>query len=200
MWKIFVTTIGVVFSVLILTGVGYLSYDMYMTKYPTCDSHAVVIAKVKDALNSTQLADEFGIKIVRLENIEESLYDRGRKTRLCYATAVLDNGKTTQVAFRIIGQKNSYHLEAEFTKVVDVVLDEVIKRWEELLTTAEESVNAGKNAELPENTNHAEKVSVEESESVVSADVNSVEESSENVEENEALENAEVAQTAEENQ
>lgn len=175
MWKFFVRTIVSVFSILILAGIGYFFYEAYMLKYPTCVSHASVITRVTDALNSTQLATEFGFKITRLQNVEESLYDRGRKTRLCVATAVLDNGKTTPVAFKIIGKNDSYHLEAEFTKVVDVVLDEVIKRWEELLVAAEENVNSEANKEMQEENNQAEQANIENNVEGVSEE-NTVEE------------------------
>ena len=192
MWKFFVRTIVSVFSILILAGIGYFFYEAYMLKYPTCVSHASVITRVTDALNSTQLATEFGFKITRLQNVEESLYDRGRKTRLCVATAVLDNGKTTPVAFKIIGKNDSYHLEAEFTKVVDVVLDEVIKRWEELLTAAEESVNEEENVAT-------EQQNADESGAVVNEENNNADETVENTEESGVVESVVEKAPVEEN-
>lgn len=192
MWKFFVRTIVSVFSILILAGIGYFFYEAYMLKYPTCVSHASVITRVTDALNSTQLATEFGFKITRLQNVEESLYDRGRKTRLCVATAVLDNGKTTPVAFKIIGKNDSYHLEAEFTKVVDVVLDEVIKRWEELLTAAEESVNEEENVAT-------EQQNADESGAVVNEENNNTDETVENTEESGVVESVVEKAPVEEN-
>lgn len=192
MWKFFVRTIVSVFSILILAGIGYFFYEAYMLKYPTCVSHASVITRVTDALNSTQLATEFGFKITRLQNVEESLYDRGRKTRLCVATAVLDNGKTTPVAFKIIGKNDSYHLEAEFTKVVDVVLDEVIKRWEELLTAAEESVNEEENVAT-------EQQNADESGAVVNEENNNADETVKNTEESGVVESVVEKAPVEEN-
>ena len=192
MWKFFVRTIVSVFSILILAGIGYFFYEAYMLKYPTCVSHASVITRVTDALNSTQLATEFGFKITRLQNVEESLYDRGKKTRLCVATAVLDNGKTTPVAFKIIGKNDSYHLEAEFTKVVDVVLDEVIKRWEELLTAAEESVNEEENVAT-------EQQNADESGAVVNEENNNADETVENTEESGVVESVVEEAPVEEN-
>jgi len=192
MWKFFVRTIVSVFSILILAGIGYFFYEAYMLKYPTCVSHASVITRVTDALNSTQLATEFGFKITRLQNVEESLYDRGRKTRLCVATAVLDNGKTTPVAFKIIGKNDSYHLEAEFTKVVDVVLDEVIKRWEELLTAAEESVNEEENVAT-------EQQNADESGAVVNEENNNADETVKNTEESGVVESVVEEAPVEEN-
>lgn len=192
MWKFFVRTIVSVFSILILAGIGYFFYEAYMLKYPTCVSHASVITRVTDALNSTQLVTEFGFKITRLQNVEESLYDRGRKTRLCVATAVLDNGKTTPVAFKIIGKNDSYHLEAEFTKVVDVVLDEVIKRWEELLTAAEESVNEEENVAT-------EQQNADESGAVVNEENNNADETVKNTEESGVVESVVEEAPVEEN-
>lgn len=114
MWKIIIRTAGTILSIILLINVGRYYYKMFVHSNLACND-AGIVSKITDMLTSSEVMSELGLKVTALNNVEESLYDRGRKTTLCTANAALSNSKSSSVEFRIIDQGKKYELEAQFT-------------------------------------------------------------------------------------
>lgn len=101
----------------------------------TC-SDASIVSKITDMLNSSEIISELKLKVTALNDVQESLYDIGRKTALCTANAALSNGKSSSIEFRIVDQGKEYDLEAQFTgiDIPQLIFEQLTEDFAESLT------------------------------------------------------------------
>lgn len=131
MWKIIIRTAGTILSIILLINVGRYYYKMFVPSTLACNDSSIV-SKVTNMLNSSEIMSELEFKVTALNDVQESLYDKGRKTSLCTANATLSNGKSSPVEFRIVDQGKKYDLKVQFTGIAQLILEQLTENLAEL--------------------------------------------------------------------
>lgn len=138
MWKIIIRTAGTILSIILLINVGRYYYKMFVPSTLACNDSSIV-SKVTNMLNSSEIMSELEFKVTALNDVQESLYDKGRKTSLCTANATLSNGKSSPVEFRIVDQGKKYDLKVQFTGIAQLILEQLTENLAELGEDDEEN-------------------------------------------------------------
>lgn len=131
MLKIIIRTAGTILSIILLINVGRYYYKMFVPSTLACNDSSIV-SKVTNMLNSSEIMSELEFKVTALNDVQESLYDKGRKTSLCTANATLSNGKSSPVEFRIVDQGKKYDLKVQFTGIAQLILEQLTENLAEL--------------------------------------------------------------------
>lgn len=131
MWKIIIRTAGTILSIILLINVGRYYYKMFVPSTLACNDSSIV-SKVTNMLNSSEIMSELEFKVTALNDVQESLYDKGRKISLCTANATLSNGKSSPVEFRIVDQGKKYDLKVQFTGIAQLILEQLTENLAEL--------------------------------------------------------------------
>lgn len=131
MWKIIIRTAGTILSIILLINVGIYYYKMFVPSTLACNDSSIV-SKVTNMLNSSEIMSELEFKVTALNDVQESLYDKDRKTSLCTANATLSNGKSSPIEFRIVDQGKKYDLKVQFTGIAQLILEQLTENLAEL--------------------------------------------------------------------